>query len=41
MEPLIKELKEGKEESVNNVKQLQKDFDASIIRIRVSFNFDA
>lgn len=37
MEPLIAELREGKGESVNNAKQLQNNFDASIKKIRVIF----
>lgn len=36
MEPLIKELKQGKEESVNNVRKLQSDFDNTIFKIRVN-----
>lgn len=39
MEPLIEELKEGKEESIHNAKKLQKYFDDTIAKIRVSETF--
>ncbi|XKL69082.1 hypothetical protein PGB90_006851 [Kerria lacca] len=41
MEPLIKELKQGKEESVNNVRKLQSDFDNTIFKIRNVENISA
>lgn len=41
MEPLIEELKEGKEESIHNAKKLQKYFDDTIAKIRCTETISA